>query len=935
MSVPRDAASTLCSLRCQWLLSALLALAGLLLTALVAHRLELDGRSVQRYQFESLAQERFSRLEERLDQRRRDLDSVRRFFESSGEVTRGEFEQFTLPLLSDNLVLSWAPLLQVAPDGRDEALRAFSERAVAVVGRRFQLREADHEGNLQPLQARPRYFPLLFSVSRSVAELPLGLDMASPGARLDALEEALASHQVAGSAVLRFASGAERDRLGMLFVVPVHAPASHLGGEVELPPLGALFSSISLRQLLEEGLTRELLNSLALELQDLGSAADGPVPLYRLGTPAAGNPLQASHDFRSGDWHYRLVVRPTADFLAGHPTLNVWSVALPGAGLSLLLGALLFVLLSQRRRALTLVARRTAELEHSREALRVSEERWTLALDGTGDGVWDWDLLGDRIYFSPAWKAMLGYAEDEIGDQPDEWRTRVHPEDAARSEQALLDHLAGRTPLYRCEKRLRCKDGRWLWLLARGKVVERLADGQPRRFLGTHVDISVRKALELELRQSNGRLQGLLEAATQVAIIAVNADGQIRTFNSGAERLLGYRREDICGQPLEPLLDCADLAQREALPAAPASTAQVLDALLGPQRQHRELETILLRRNRTQLHVTLMLSAIEEADGRRSGFLLIALDIGEHLRTRQALQERSQLLEKLGALVPGTIYQFQLFPDGRSRFPYASASIRDIYEVEPEQVRSDAAPVFARLHPQDRQRVVESIQQSARSLARWQQDYRVLLPQRGLRWLRGESVPELQADGSVLWHGFIADISGLKQVEEELRTLTITDPLTGIYNRRQFLEQMDNELLRHARTRRGLSLIMLDIDHFKRINDGHGHDAGDRVLQELCRRIGSRLRRIDLFCRFGGEEFVIICPETDHEQALHLAEVLRHRVQDTPFAEVGKVTASFGVSSAHPGDCGESLLQRADQAMYAAKQSGRNRVCGESVAVGA
>src|SRR5690606_24552157 len=115
----------------------------------------------------------------------------------------------------------------------------------------------------------------------------------------------------------------------------------------------------------------------------------------------------------------------------------------------------------------------------------------TLALDGIGDGVWDWDLLSDRIYFSPTWKTLLGYAEDEIGDSPEEWRSRLHPEDAARCRQALHDHLAGRTPMYRCEKRLRRKDGSWLWLLARGKVVERLADGQPQRIIGTHVDISV------------------------------------------------------------------------------------------------------------------------------------------------------------------------------------------------------------------------------------------------------------------------------------------------------------------------------------------------------------------------------------------------------------------------------------------------------------
>ncbi|MBV2134131.1 diguanylate cyclase [Pseudomonas sp. MAP12] len=938
MPAPRNAASrataSLCSRRGQWLLCSLLTLAGFALTALLTRQLWHDSQAFHRQHFEQLAEERFSRLDERLRERQRDLDSVRHLFESSGEVSPAEFEQFTRPLLSDNLALSWAPLLQTDMATRREQLQAFSNRAEILVGSRFQLREADPAGNLQPLQARDQYFPLLFSVSRSITDLPLGLDMASPGPRRDALEAALRSQQISASAVLRFTSGAEQDRLGLLFVAPLRAPAStqHTRGG-EAPLLGALFSAVSLRQLLEEGLAAEFQSSLALELHDLEDA--GSPPLYRVGTPATDSPLHASRDLRSGTWHYRLTLRPTAGFLLQNPSLAAWTVALPGASLSLLLGILLFVLLSQRQRALALVARRTAELQRSREALRISEERWTLALDGAGDGVWDWDLLADRLYFSPAWKALLGHAEDEIGDSPEEWRSRLHPDDAERCQHALLEHLAGRTPRYRCEKRLRCKDGSWLWLLARGKVVERLADGQPKRIIGTHVDISVRKALELELRQSNGRLQGLLEAATQVAIIAVGADGRIRTFNAGAQRLLGYEREDIQQQPLDPLLDCPRLAASAGIDVPAGGALALLEALLGNRRQHRELETFLLRRNREPLPVTLMLSAIIEPDGQRGGYLLLALDIGERLRARQALEERSQLLEKLGAQVPGSIYQYRLFSDGRSCFPYASAGIREVYEVEPEQVRSDATAVLERIHPQDRERIISSIQQSAHELTRWQEDYRVLLPQRGLRWLRGDSMPERLADGSVLWHGFIADISSLKQVEHELRMLTITDPLTGIYNRRYFLDHLGRELARHARTRRGVSLIMLDIDHFKRVNDTWGHDVGDQVLQELCRRIGARLRRLDMFCRFGGEEFIIICPETEHSQALYLAEVLRHLVQDTPFARVGQVTASFGVSSVRPGDSGETLLQRADQALYAAKEHGRNRVCGEPEAISA
>ena len=196
-------------------------------------------------------------------------------------------------------------------------------------------------------------------------------------------------------------------------------------------------------------------------------------------------------------------------------------------------------------------------------------------------------------------------------------------------------------------------------------------------------------------------------------------------------------------------------------------------------------------------------------------------------------------------------------------------------------------------------------------------------------------MPERLADGSVLWHGYLSDVTALKQVENELRTLTVTDALTGIYNRRYFLDQLRGELARHARSGHGLGLIMLDIDHFKRVNDSLGHDVGDQVLKELCRRLATRLRSTDTFCRLGGEEFVVICPEADREQTLHLAEDLRRRVEDSPFPQAGPVTISLGVSSAQADDDGESLLQRADHALYAAKESGRNRVCAEAEALGA
>ncbi len=137
--------------------------------------------------------------------------------------------------------------------------------------------------------------------------------------------------------------------------------------------------------------------------------------------------------------------------------------------------------------------------------------------------------------------------------------------------------------------------------------------------------------------------------------------------------------------------------------------------------------------------------------------------------TPERARQDQDLLHKLSHQVPGVIYQFRLYPDGRSCFPYASDAICDIYEVAPEEVREDASAVYALLHPEDHAGVVASIRESAASLTPWQYEYRVMLPKQGMRWRRGEARPERLEDGSVLWHGFITDITDRKQVEQDLR----------------------------------------------------------------------------------------------------------------------------------------------------------------------
>jgi diguanylate cyclase (GGDEF)-like protein len=164
-----------------------------------------------------------------------------------------------------------------------------------------------------------------------------------------------------------------------------------------------------------------------------------------------------------------------------------------------------------------------------------------------------------------------------------------------------------------------------------------------------------------------------------------------------------------------------------------------------------------------------------------------------------------------------------------------------------------------------------------------------------------------------------------KYVKDSLEGMVNYDSLTNIHNRRSFSEFLHQEIGRCERYHKVFSLIMLDIDYFKKINDGYGHDIGDKILQELTGIVSQCIRKSDLFARVGGEEFAVVAPETSLEDARLLAEKIREKVEENVFAKNLKVTISLGVSQYKSKDDTNTIFKRADNALYKAKENGRNR----------
>jgi len=169
------------------------------------------------------------------------------------------------------------------------------------------------------------------------------------------------------------------------------------------------------------------------------------------------------------------------------------------------------------------------------EALRASEQRWQFALEGAGDGLWDWNLVTNEVFFSRQWKRMLGYDEGDVAASLDEWDRRVHPDDKPGAYADIQRHVRGETPMYQNEHRLRCKDGSYRWILDRGLIVSRDADGKPLRMIGTHTDITERKRAEQTIRELSliDELTGLRNRRGFVTI----ADAELRLAQRTGQRL--------------------------------------------------------------------------------------------------------------------------------------------------------------------------------------------------------------------------------------------------------------------------------------------------------------------------------------------------------------------------------------------------------------
>jgi PAS domain S-box-containing protein len=475
-----------------WLLLAV----GLSATWLVAGIALRAAQEAQEESFAYQTREILLRIEQRLAAYRQVLYGARGLFAASVDVNRDEFHAYvaSLRLEKDYPGIQGVGFALLVPA---------SGKAAHIEG----IRKTGYpDYTLRPEGEREIYSSIIFLEPFADRNLrAFGYDMYSEAVRRKAMQRSRDLNEAAMSGKVRLVQeDGERVQAGFLMYVPVyrngHPHATQPERRANL--LGWAYSPFRMDDLMF-GILGERRRDLELEIFD-GEDLSPETLMHdsgdNLGTAqGVGGLYHSSQKLDIFGHRWTVVLRSLPPFEASLDTRLARSIQAAGVLTSVLLALLVWQLANSR-------VQFALALEMARE-LRISEERWKFALQGAGEGVWDWNIQTGEAMYSRRWKEMWGYAEHEIGNNSEEWARRVHPEDMPRVMAELQTHLDGQKVSAAVEFRMLCKDGSWRWTLGRGMVVRRDAAGQPLRLVGTNSDISERKAHDEALKRSNAELE--------------------------------------------------------------------------------------------------------------------------------------------------------------------------------------------------------------------------------------------------------------------------------------------------------------------------------------------------------------------------------------------------------------------------------------------
>lgn len=604
--------------------------------------------------------------------------------------------------------------------------------------------------------------------------------------------------------------------------------------------------------------------------------------------------------------------------------------------------------------AIGAIATDITERKRMEEALRESERFIQRIVDTTPAIVYVHHLQERRsIYTNRQVMAILGYTSEEIQAIGAQFAEMViHPDDLSLKTVINPDRLqtARDDEIIESEYRMRTASGEWRWLYSREMVFTRDDTGRVEHIIGTALDITERKQAEEALRKSETILRATIDASTDTAIGLATLDGRISLANTLFAEILGWTPATIVGKHMDELYPPVVAASR----------------LAGIQHIVTTQTTMRMEHKLNGRWYDEMVFPVATPDSGVMGVGVMSREITQRKHLEEALQQRMQTLDALRAtlnelsgnleldtllhaIVERAVVLLHATDGGLSLHDPEHNDLqvvvsyntgRDYTGVRLAMGEGATGQVAITRQPL----IVPNYQSWAGRITRYPQYatraglFVPLLAGEQLVGVIaiGDTNPErsftvVDSDVLTLFAQQAAIAIQNARLFAEVQQLATTDPLMGLYNRRHFFALAQHEFEQTRRYNRPLSIIMLDIDNFKRINDTYGHLVGDQVLQALARQCRATVRSVDVIGRYGGEEIVVLLPETDQEGARQIAERLRSQLALMPIPVNGEslhITVSLGVAAAV--DIGsidlDRLIDYADQSLYVAKHAGKNRV---------
>ncbi len=782
--------------------------------------------------------------------------------------------------------------------------------------------------------ARDMVLRLMYPIAGN--ERAIGLDYRTLPDQIDAVNRALELNRIVLAGPLDLVQGGE----GLIARIPIHIPDTTSGEERFWGFASVVMNTDAI--FAGAGITQQESLRLAIRGRD-GRGEEGEV---FFGDPGvfAHHPVTQLIELPDGYW--QMGATPAAGW-SGYLVFSdplMWSY-FAGAAAILAFSAIIVFLLAENRKAV-------GELKKERD-LFAAGPVFTLAWGAEQDGHWPMKHASSNV------QQILGYSQAEMLDPGFSYPALIHPDDAEAVASRLKDQIAAGIDRYEDSYRLRTRTGQYLWFYDFTLLVRDRA-GRVTDLRSYLYDQSAQKQAEEALRIAEKRLEKTAYELTENIPVGTYtmvqpADGGMAHFAFMSSRfleLLGLTREDIKANPQSPFTRVHP-DDMEAFMALNARTFEEKSTFFA--------ETRILAANDEVRWITAE-SKPRTLPDHTTVWEGVVTDVTDRKRAEEALSESLHLFNDLVDHVSVGVYVFWLRANGTMEFEYVSDSWCVMNQIRREALLNNAFLAWDVIHPDEFEEFKQLNEHVVRERRSFHWEGRVIINGE-IRFMLIESTPMFFDNGDTRWFGYQQDatarkqaeallqetnfaleqeITERKQVERELKLktellekLSMQDGLTGIANRRYFDQRAEVEWKRALRTGLPLSLILIDIDHFKQYNDHYGHGAGDDCLRQVAQALAHCGERpLDLVARYGGEEFVALLPETESDGALHLAEQMRVAVEALaiPHARSSAgsvVTLSIGVATHRPDQAKTDLrhLQEcADQALYRAKHQGRNQV---------